>query len=82
MIGSNTKITDSYIGPFTSVDRDCEVVHSELEHSIVLAGSRIDNVPRVIDSLIGRDAVVTRSHRRPRANRFLIGDHCQVDLDS
>lgn len=82
VIGANTKITDSYIGPFTSVDRDCEVVHSELEHSIVLAGSRIDNVPRVIDSLIGRDAVVSRSHRRPRANRFLVGDHCQVDLDS
>ena len=81
VIGARTRVVDSYIGPFTSVDRDCEVVGSELEHSIVLAGSRIDNVPRVIDSLIGRDAVVSRSDRRPRANRFLVGDHCQIDLD-
>ena len=80
VIGAGTKVTDSYIGPFTSVDRDCEVNHSELEHSIVLAGSRIDNVPRVVDSLIGRDAVVSRTERRPRANRFLVGDHSQVDL--
>jgi glucose-1-phosphate thymidylyltransferase len=82
VIGAGARVTDSYIGPFTSVDRDCEIVGSELEHSIVLAGSRIDNVPRVIDSLIGRNAVVTRSARRPRANRFLVGDHCQVDLDA
>ena len=47
IIGAGTRVVDSYIGPFTSIDDDCEVVDSELEHSIVLAGSRIDNVPRV-----------------------------------
>ena len=82
VIGAGTVVTDSYIGPFTSVDRDCVVEGSELEHSIVLAGSRISNVPRVIDSLIGRDAVVSRSEQRPRANRFLVGDHCQIFLDT
>ena len=82
VIGAGTRVVDSYIGPFTSVDHDCEINGSELEHSIVLAGSRILDVPRVIDSLIGRDAVISRSERRPRANRFLVGDHCQVDLDT
>lgn len=82
VIGAGTKVTDSYIGPFTSVDRGCEVVGSELEHSIVLAGSRISDVPRVIDSLIGRDAVVSRSDQRPSANRFLVGDHCQIYLST
>jgi glucose-1-phosphate thymidylyltransferase len=81
-IGANTRIVDSYIGPFSSVDADCEIVGSELEHSIVLANSRVENVPRVIDSLIGRHAVVQRTHQRPKANRFLVGDHCQIDLDS
>jgi len=82
VIGPDTRVVDSYIGPFTSVDANCEIIGSELEHSIVLAGSRVENVPRVIDSLIGRDAVVSRSNQRPRANRFLVGDHCQIDLDS
>ena len=81
-IGANTRIVDSYIGPFSSVDADCEIIGSELEHSIVLANSRVENVPRVIDSLIGRHAVVQRTHQRPKANRFLVGDHCQIDLDS
>ena len=81
-IGANTRIIDSYIGPFSSVDADCEIIGSELEHSIVLANSRVENVPRVIDSLIGRHAVVQRTHQRPKANRFLVGDHCQIDLDS
>lgn len=80
VIGPGARVVRSYVGPFTSVDHDCEVVDSELEHSIVLAGSRIDDVPRITDSLIGRDVVVTRSHRRPRATRLMVGDHCQVDL--
>jgi glucose-1-phosphate thymidylyltransferase len=82
VIGAGTVVTDSYIGPFTSVDHHCVVEGSELEHSIVLAGSRISNVPRVIDSLIGRDAVVSSSEQRPSANRFLVGDHCQIYLNT
>lgn len=80
IIGPRTRVVNSYIGPFTSVDRDCEVLDSEVEHSIVLAGSRIDNVPRLVDSLIGRDVVVTRSFRRPSAIRLMVGDHSQIDL--
>ena len=80
IIGPGTEVTDSYIGPFTSVDADCAVVDSELEHSIVLARSTISNVPRITDSLIGRDAVVSRSGERPAANRFLVGDHCQITI--
>ncbi|MEZ5181011.1 MAG: glucose-1-phosphate thymidylyltransferase [Acidimicrobiales bacterium] len=80
-IGANARIERSYIGPFSSVDHDCTVVGSELDHSIVLARSTIADVPRIVDSLIGRDAVVTRSAQRPRATRLMIGDHSQVDLD-
>jgi glucose-1-phosphate thymidylyltransferase len=81
IIGPRTRVVRSYIGPFTSVDHDCEVIDSEVDHSIVLAGSRIENVPRLVDSLIGRNVVVNRSSLRPRATRLMVGDHCQVDLD-
>jgi glucose-1-phosphate thymidylyltransferase len=80
-IGAGARIERSYIGPFSSIDHDCEIVGSELDHSIVLARSRISDVPRIVDSLIGRDAVVTRTNLRPKATRLMIGDHCQVDLD-
>ena len=80
IIGAGTRVENSFVGPFTSIAERCQVLRSEIEHSVVLGDSRIVDIPRVEDSLIGKEAVVTRSARRPRANRFMLGDHSQVDL--
>ncbi len=80
IIGEGTRVVDSYIGPFTSIAADCEIVDSELEHSVILSGSRIVSVPRVIDSLVGRSVEIVRSGDSPRATRLLVGDHSRVDL--
>jgi glucose-1-phosphate thymidylyltransferase len=80
IIGAGTRIVNSYVGPFSSVAGDCEIVDSELEHSVVLARSRIVDVPRMTDSLIGREVEVGRSPRRPRALRLMLGDHSVVEL--
>ncbi|CAN5803806.1 glucose-1-phosphate thymidylyltransferase [soil metagenome] len=80
IIGARTRILNSYVGPFSSISADCEIVDAEVEHSIVLADSRIVGVPRLTDSLIGRHVNVTRSERRPTATRLMLGDHCQLDL--
>jgi glucose-1-phosphate thymidylyltransferase len=81
IIGSATRVVNSYIGPFTSVAADCEIVDSELDHSVVLAGSRIVGIDRLTDSLVGRYVEVIRSDRRPRAVRLMLGDHSKVELD-
>jgi glucose-1-phosphate thymidylyltransferase len=81
VIGAGTRIVDSYVGPFTAIGPDCEVTHSEIDHSVVLEGSRItDAGNRIVDSLIGKHTEIFRSGQRPRATRLLIGDHSQVDL--
>ena len=80
IIGEGTRIVDSYIGPFTAVYHDCEVVNSEVEHSVLLEDSRIIDGGRITDSLIGRRAEVTRSAERPRATRLVLGDDSIVDL--
>jgi glucose-1-phosphate thymidylyltransferase len=80
IIGEGTRIVDSYIGPFTAVYHDCEVVGSEVEHSVLLEHSRIIDAGRITDSLIGRFVEVTRSAERPRATRLVLGDHSLVDL--
>ena len=80
IIGRNTKVIDSYIGPFTSVYFDCVVADSEIEHSVILERSSITSVPRITDSLIGRDVEVARSESRPSATRLMIGDHSKIDL--
>jgi glucose-1-phosphate thymidylyltransferase len=81
IIGERTKVVDSYIGPFTAIYYECEIVESEIEHSIVLEQSRIVGVRRVIDSLIGKEVQVTRGRARPHATRLMLGDHSQVDLE-
>ncbi len=81
IIGKRTVIRNSYVGPYTSVYFDCEIVDTEIEHSIVLEQSTIVGVPRVQDSLIGKEVVVRRSEARPRATRLMLGDHSLVDLE-
>jgi glucose-1-phosphate thymidylyltransferase len=80
IIGPNTRLVDSYIGPFTSIAGDCEIVDTELDHSVVLERSRIVGVGGIADSLIGREVEITRSAKRPRATRLMLGDHSNVDL--
>jgi glucose-1-phosphate thymidylyltransferase len=80
-IGAGTRIVDSFVGPFSAIGADCEVVDSEIEHSVVMDRSKVVDVPRLEDSLIGCDAVVTRTRQRPRALRLMVGDHCQVDIE-
>ncbi|MGI9577494.1 MAG: glucose-1-phosphate thymidylyltransferase [Microthrixaceae bacterium] len=80
VIGEGTVVEHSYVGPFTAIDDDCRVTKSEIEHSVILRGSVIDGVPRLTDSLVGRDAEVRRSQQRPVATRLMIGDDCSVDI--
>jgi glucose-1-phosphate thymidylyltransferase len=80
IIGSGTRVVDSYIGPFTSIYFGCEIVSSEIEHSVVLEQSKVLDIERIADSLIGKQVEVRRSQTRPRAVRLMVGDHSVVDL--
>ncbi len=81
IIGARTRLVDTYVGPYTSIDVDCELIDAEIEHSVVLAQSRIEGVHRIHDSLLGREVEVTRSSVRPQATRLMLGDHSRVDLE-
>lgn len=81
IIGKRTVLRDTYVGPYTSIFHDCEVSNTEIEHSIVLEHSVISDIPRLSDSLIGKEARVRRSGARPRANRLMVGDHSVIDLE-
>jgi glucose-1-phosphate thymidylyltransferase len=81
IIGKNTVIEDSYIGPFTSIYHDCHIRNCEIEHSIILENSRIHDVQgRICDSLIGRDVTVAPSDNKPRAIRLMLGDSSDVRI--
>ncbi len=81
IIGEGTTVTDTFIGPFSAVGRRCEVDTSEIEHSVILDDCRVIGAGRLEDSLLGHHVEVTRTVRRPRATRLMVGDHCTIDLE-
>ncbi len=81
IIGAGSRIENSYIGPFSAIGPNCVVRESEIEHTIVMERSCVLDVPhRIEDSLIGRDVTITKSPSRPRAYKFMLGDHSKVGL--
>jgi glucose-1-phosphate thymidylyltransferase len=82
VIGARTVVTDSYVGPFSSVAEDCTILDSELQYSIVLQGSLIQGVGRIEGSLIGRQVKVTPAAGVPKAHRLVLADHSEVQIIS
>jgi glucose-1-phosphate thymidylyltransferase len=82
IVGAGSAITGSYIGPFTSVARDCTITDSEIEFSIVLDDSSIRGVRRVEASIIGYNVEVTPAPRVPATHRLILGDHSKVQISS
>ena len=82
IIGAGCTIRRAYIGPFTSIADHCQVIDSEVEHSIILDGSRIEGLRRRLESsLIGKDVTVTRQPDRvPAAYRLMVGDHSNIEV--
>ena len=81
IIGEESRIVNSFIGPFTSIYHHVLVEKSEIEHSIVLEHSRIVDISqRIENSLIGRNVEITRSPLLPKAYKMTLGDHSKVGL--
>ena len=80
IVGRDTVVTDSYIGPYTSIYHSCLVAESEVEHSIILERTTIRGARRLQDSLVGKDVEISRPQAQPSAYRMMLGDNSQVSL--
>ncbi len=79
IIGENTVIKDSFVGPFTSIYHDVTIENSELARCIVLEHSQVIDIPsRIEDSLIGRYVSLKHSTRKPKVLKMNIGDHSRM----
>jgi glucose-1-phosphate thymidylyltransferase len=81
IIGAGAKITHAYIGPYTSIGKGCTLEYCEIENSIVLENSAIRYVDgRIEASLIGKNVKIGKTHRKPAAYRFMVGDNSEVGI--
>lgn len=81
IIGAGAVVENAYIGPYSAISPGVTVRNAEVEHSILLADSRIEDLDaRVESSLVGRGTTIRRGTERPRAYRFMVGDSSEIKL--
>jgi glucose-1-phosphate thymidylyltransferase len=80
IIGEGATITDSRIGPFTSIGPAVRVEHSVVDRCVIMEASEVVGVERLEDSLIGRRVAIHRAPRPGQTLSLLVGDDCRVEL--
>ena len=81
VIGAGAVVEDAYVGPYTSLGEGVHISRSEVEHSIVLSGSVVEDLgTRMEASLLGKDVRVTRSGGRPKTLRMMVGDSAVIEI--
>jgi glucose-1-phosphate thymidylyltransferase len=81
IIGAGALVEDAYIGPYSAISPGVVIRRAEVEHSIILADSRIEGLDaRVESSLVGRRVTIARREAKPRAYRFMVGDSSEIGI--
>lgn len=79
IIGPNTVIEDSRIGPNTSIAENVTIRHCEMENSIVMENTVLDNIPyRIDESLIGGEVKMASDAEQPTRIQLWLGDHSHL----
>jgi glucose-1-phosphate thymidylyltransferase len=80
IIGKNTEIINSFIGPYTSIDDNVKIIKSSIEHSVIMSESEIKDIERMEDCLIGRRVKITKNNVSHKALRLMLGDDSVVEV--
>lgn len=83
IIGDNAVVTDSFLGPYTSIDKNAKIHKCKIEDSIILEGSELINIDtKISKSLIGKNARVSGASIGTPSLGFLLGDNSLVSIES
>ena len=80
IIGKGCRISNSYVGPYTSVGDGCEIIDAEIEGSIVMDGTKINIKNKIVDSLIGTNVKISENAQKPKGYRFIVVDSSEVKI--
>ncbi len=81
VIGENTEVVDSYVGPSTTIDHDCHLKGVRVEGSIILEHTSIEDIHWPIDhSLIGRYVTLRGGQAVGGSYSLTLGDHSEIGM--
>jgi glucose-1-phosphate thymidylyltransferase len=72
-------VENSFVGPYTSVGDNSRIVSSNVEYSVILENALVQDVDRLEESLIGKNAVVCKN-RKTKAIKLHVGDYSEVEI--
>jgi glucose-1-phosphate thymidylyltransferase len=79
IIGKNTYVENSFIGPYSSVGDNSKILCSNIEYCVIQDSVTVKDIERLEDSLIGKNAKVTRNQRN-RTIKLHVGDYSEVEV--
>jgi glucose-1-phosphate thymidylyltransferase len=79
IIGQNCFIENSFIGPYTSIGNNTQIVESSIEYCVVLENAQIKGADCLEESLIGKHAKILKNQKH-KTLRLNVGDYSEVEL--
>ena len=79
IIGKNTYVENSFIGPYSSIGDNSKILCSNIEYCVIQDSVTVKDIERLEDSLIGKNAKVTRNQRN-RTIKLHVGDYSEVEV--
>ena len=81
IIGADTEVVDSFIGPFTAINHHCRLKGVRVGGSIILENTIIEDTHWPIEhSLIGRHVTLRGGQAVGGSYSLTLGDHSQIEM--
>jgi glucose-1-phosphate thymidylyltransferase len=79
IIGKNVVIENSFVGPYSSVGENSQIVNSSVEYCVIQENVTIKDIERLEESLIGKNAKLTHNQRNSTI-KLHVGDYSEVEV--
>ncbi|HBU27631.1 TPA: hypothetical protein DEB00_00765 [Candidatus Uhrbacteria bacterium] len=81
VIGDNVQIDHAFIGPHTTIGSGARVSRAQIQHSIIMEGAQVMADTMIVDSIVGKNAIVTSERSSlPHGKCLIIGENSQVEI--
>lgn len=71
----------TYVGPYTSIGPNSNLIDTHIENSVVIGESNIETEGRLVDCLIGKGATIQSAEGLlPEGQRLVVGENSQLKL--
>lgn len=80
ILGSGVIVEDSFIGPFSSIGNNTKIINSSVEHVVLLENCEVTGITRLEDSIMGRNAKVTKKNSIRGEISLIVSDDSIVEF--